>query len=58
MHTALTIDIARLHQQALDTGKPFKQVVHETLRAVPEQPVSASGRHMPVMQQPASTSIT
>jgi hypothetical protein len=36
MRTTLTIDDAllrQLRQQALDTGKPFKQVVNDTLRA-------------------------
>ena len=36
MRTTLTIDDAllrQLRQKALDTGKPFKQVVNETLRA-------------------------
>ncbi|TVS02441.1 MAG: DUF2191 domain-containing protein [Cyanobium sp. PLM2.Bin73] len=36
MRTTLTIDDAllrQLRQKALDTGKPFKQVVNDTLRA-------------------------
>jgi len=36
MRTTLTIDDAllrQLRQQALDSGKPFKQVVNETLQA-------------------------
>ena len=36
MRTTLTIDDAllrQLRQKALDSGKPFKRVVNETLRA-------------------------
>jgi len=36
MRTTLTIDDAllrQLRQKALDSGKPFKQVIHETLQA-------------------------
>ncbi|MEX1323705.1 MAG: hypothetical protein AB1Z21_05840 [Synechococcaceae cyanobacterium] len=43
MCTTLTIDDAllrQLRQKALDTGKPFKQVVNEALRAGLSQPVS------------------
>lgn len=43
MRTTLTIDDAllrQLRQKALDTGKPFKQVVNDTLRAGLNQPAS------------------
>ncbi|MFM7550565.1 MAG: hypothetical protein ACKO8I_17220 [Cyanobacteriota bacterium] len=33
MLTTLTIDSALLRQKALDSGKPFKQVMNDTLRA-------------------------
>jgi hypothetical protein len=42
MRTTLTIDdglMRQLRQKALDSGKPFKQVVDETLRAGLERPV-------------------
>lgn len=45
MRTTLTIDDAllrQLRQKALDTGKPFKQVVNDTLRAGLEQPPAAA----------------
>ena len=45
MRTTLTIDDAllrQLRQKALDTGKPFKQVVNDTLRAGLEQPAGAA----------------
>ena len=45
MRTTLSIDDAlmrQLRQKALETGKPFKQVVNETLRAGLEQPVATS----------------
>lgn len=45
MRTTLTIDdglLRQLRQKALDTGKPFKQVVNETLRAGLERPVPAA----------------
>ena len=41
MRTTLTIDdglLRQLRQKALDSGKPFKQVVNETLRAGLAQP--------------------
>jgi len=38
MRTTLTIDDGLLRQKALDCGKPFKQVVNETLRAALHQP--------------------
>ena len=38
MRTTLTIDDGLLRQKALDSGKPFKQVVNETLRAGLAQP--------------------
>jgi hypothetical protein len=41
MRTTLTIDdglLRQLRQKALDCGKPFKQVVNETLRAGLDQP--------------------
>jgi len=44
MRTTLTIDDAllrQLRQKALDTGKPFKQVVNDTLRAGLSQAASA-----------------
>jgi hypothetical protein len=47
MRTTLTIEDAllrQLRQKALDTGKPFKQVVNETLRAGLQQPAGAT-RH-------------
>lgn len=47
MRTTLTIDdglLRQLRQKALDSGKPFKQVVNETLRAGLQQPVGAA-RH-------------
>ncbi|MCP9888754.1 hypothetical protein KBY96_12555 [Cyanobium sp. ATX 6A2] len=43
MRTTLTIDAAllrQLRQKALDMGKPFKQVVNDTLRAGLNQPAS------------------
>jgi hypothetical protein len=72
MRTTLTIDdtlLRQLRQKALDTGKPFKQVVNDTLRAGLETPVAAARPryvcptlcltpaelHIPVMQYPAST---
>jgi hypothetical protein len=45
MRTAITIDdglLRQLRQKALDTGKPFKQVVNDTLRAGLEQPAGAA----------------
>jgi hypothetical protein len=33
LDATLTIDDALLRQKALDSGKPFKQVVNDTLRA-------------------------
>jgi hypothetical protein len=39
MRTTLTIDDGLLRQKALDSGKPFKQVVNETLRAGLHQPL-------------------
>ena len=45
MRTTLTIDdglLRQLRQKALDTGKPFKQVVNDTLRAGLEKPVAAN----------------
>ena len=45
MRTTLTIDdglLRQLRQKALDTGKPFKQVVNDTLRAGLEKPVAAT----------------
>jgi hypothetical protein len=45
MRTTLTIDdtlLRQLRQKALDTGKPFKQVVNDTLRAGLETPVAAA----------------
>jgi hypothetical protein len=45
MRTTLTIDdglLRQLRQKALDSGKPFKQVVNETLRAGLEQPAGAA----------------
>ncbi len=47
MRTTLTIDdglLRQLRQKALDSGKTFKQVVNETLRAGLQQPVGAA-RH-------------
>jgi hypothetical protein len=41
MRTTLTIDdglLRQLRQKVLDSGKPFKQVVNETLRAGLERP--------------------
>ena len=46
MRTTLTIDDAllrQLRQKALDSGKPFKQVVNETLRAGLEKPTAPPG---------------
>ena len=48
MRTTLTIDDAllrQLRQKALDSGKPFKQVVNDTLRAglVPATPARREG---------------
>ena len=40
MRTTLTIDDGLLRQKALDSGKPFKQVVDETLRAGLHQPLN------------------
>jgi hypothetical protein len=43
MRTTLTIDdglLRQLRQKALDCGKPFKQVVDETLRAGLHQPLN------------------
>jgi hypothetical protein len=43
MRTTLTIDdglLRQLRQKALDSGKPFKQVVNETLRAGLHQPLN------------------
>ncbi len=40
VRTTLTIDDGLLRQKALDTGKPFKQVVNDTLRAGLETPVA------------------
>lgn len=43
MRTTLTIDdglLRQLRQKALDSGKPFKQVVDETLRAGLHQPLN------------------
>jgi hypothetical protein len=43
MRTTLTIDDAllrQLRQKALDSGKPFKQVVNDTLRAGLKQPAA------------------
>lgn len=45
MRTTLTIDdglLRQLRQRALDTGKPFKQVVNETLQAGLRQPAAAT----------------
>jgi hypothetical protein len=45
MRTTLTIDdglLRQLRQKALDSGKPFKQVVNETLRAGLEKPAEAA----------------
>lgn len=45
MRTTLTIDdglLRQLRQKALDTGKPFKLVVNETLRAGLEKPATAA----------------
>ena len=45
MRTTLTIDdglAERLKKQALETGKPFKQVVNETLRAGLERSAAGS----------------
>ncbi len=45
MRTTLTINDAllrQLRQKALDSGKPFKQVVNETLRAGLEKPTAAA----------------
>jgi hypothetical protein len=45
MRTTLTIDeglLRQLRQKALDSGKPFKQVVNETLRAGLEKPAGAA----------------
>ena len=45
MRTTLTIDdglLRQLRQKALDSGKPFKQVVNETLRAGLERPAGAA----------------
>jgi hypothetical protein len=45
MRTTLTIDdglLRQLRQKALDTGKPFKQVVNDTLRAGLESPLAAT----------------
>lgn len=45
MRTTLTIDdtlLRQLRQKALDTGKPFKQVVNDALRAGLETPVAAA----------------
>jgi hypothetical protein len=47
MRTTLTIDDAllrQLRQKALDSGKPFKQVVNETLRAGLERPAPVARR--------------
>ncbi|MEI6030610.1 MAG: hypothetical protein WCQ20_05515 [Synechococcaceae cyanobacterium ELA739] len=44
MRTTLTIDdglLRQLRQKALDSGKPFKQVVNETLQAGLNAPVVA-----------------
>jgi len=44
MRTTLTIDdglLRQLRQRALDSGKPFKQVVNETLQAGLRQPAAA-----------------
>ena len=50
MRTTLTIDDAllrQLRQKALDTGKPFKQVVNDTLRAgLEQQPPPARARYV------------
>ena len=46
MRTTLTIDdglLRQLRQKALDSGKPFKQVVDETLRAGLEKPAGSAG---------------
>ncbi len=43
MRTTLTIDdtlLRQLRQKALDSGKPFKQVVNDTLRAGLKQPAA------------------
>ena len=45
MRTTLTVDDAllrQLRQKALDSGKPFKQVVNEALRAGLNTPAVAS----------------
>ena len=45
VRTTLTIDdglLRQLRQKALDSGKPFKQVVNDTLRAGLETPVAAA----------------
>jgi hypothetical protein len=45
MRTTLTINdglLRQLRQKALDSGKPFKQVVNEALRAGLEQPATAA----------------
>ncbi len=56
MRTTLTLDdeLARLlKQRALDTGRPFKEVVNETLRAGLEQITSTPGRR-PYRLRPAA----
>jgi hypothetical protein len=50
MRTTLTIDDAllrQLRQKALDSGRPFKQVVNDTLRAGLEHPVAPAPRQPP-----------
>ena len=56
MRTTLTLDdelARRLKRRALETGRPFKEVVNETLRAGLEQTASAPTRR-PYRLQPAA----